>query len=123
MKLKVSGYSRETRWEILKSGTRKYNRMLKEEKDGKRSLNRPRWEGGYGRYWGKIMQKTNWYKKRSRKGSEPGERKPGVGRRGEGGARRETEIVEKGENRRVSREEEGEAETVMFLSCTPEENS
>ena len=34
-KLKLSGYGRETRWEILKSGTKRYNRMLEEEKRGK----------------------------------------------------------------------------------------
>jgi len=45
MKLKMSGYSRHHRWEILKSGTRKFKRMLQDEREGKRRLNRPRWEG------------------------------------------------------------------------------
>ena len=45
VKLNASGYSRNQRWEILKSGTRKYNRMVEEEKRGGRRVNRPRWEG------------------------------------------------------------------------------
>ena len=45
-KLKMSGYTRQQRWEILKSGTRKYNKMVREEKIGKRRVNRPSWEGG-----------------------------------------------------------------------------
>ena len=70
VKLKISGYSREHRWEILKSGTKKYHRMLKNEKEGKRSLNRPKWEGGHGRCFDKIMKKTNWYRKRNTRGKE-----------------------------------------------------
>ena len=66
MKLKYSGYNRETRWEILKSGTRRYNRLVKEEREGKRTLNRPRWEGGHGRYWSKMMKKNNWYKRKGK---------------------------------------------------------
>ena len=46
MKLKMSGYSKQQRWEILKSGTRKYNNLVRQEKEGKRRLNRPSWEGG-----------------------------------------------------------------------------
>ena len=49
-KLKASGYSRDHRWEILKSGRRRYQRMLETEIEGGRRLNRPRWEGGNGRY-------------------------------------------------------------------------
>ena len=45
VKLKASGYDRNQRWEILKSRTRIYNRMVEEEKKGTRRVNRPRWEG------------------------------------------------------------------------------
>ena len=64
LKLKASGYCRETRWEILKAGTRRYNRMVRDDEDGRRSLNRPRWEGGHGRYWQKLSKKKNWFRKK-----------------------------------------------------------
>ena len=32
VKLKASGYNRNQRWEILKSGTRRYNKMVEDEK-------------------------------------------------------------------------------------------
>ena len=69
-KLKVSGYSREHRWEILKSGRRRYQRMLETENEGGTSLNRPRWEGGNGRYWDKMRKKKNWYKTKPETGEE-----------------------------------------------------
>ena len=42
--------------------------MLETEKEGGRKLNRPRWEGGNGRYWDKMRKKQNWYKKRPETG-------------------------------------------------------
>ena len=71
VKLKASGYSREQRWEILKSGSRKYKRMVAQEDGGVRKINRPRWEGGQKRYTKKLLGKKNWYrKKRVRKEDE-----------------------------------------------------
>ena len=70
MKLKISGYTREHRWEILKSGTKNYLRKVQDDKDEKISLNRPKWEGGNGRYLTKLMKKTNWYKRRKTGGRE-----------------------------------------------------
>ena len=66
MKLKMSGYTRDHRWEILKSGTRKYNRMVQDEADGKRRVNRPKWEGGHRRYLNKLVKKNSWYKRSSK---------------------------------------------------------
>ena len=39
MKLRASGYSRAQRWEILKSGSRRFTRMVEDEKKGKRRVN------------------------------------------------------------------------------------
>ena len=44
-KLKKSGYDINMRRNILLSGMRGYERMVKEEDEGKRLINRPRWEG------------------------------------------------------------------------------
>ena len=118
IKLKMSGYSKENRWEILKSGTRKYNKMVQDEKDGKRSLNRPRWEGGHGRYLDKILKKKNWYRKKktervsTEKNGESYERKVWK------------EKTEKKESKPKPRENEmeedsEEIESVMFLPSTP----
>ena len=46
VKLRASGYNRGQRWEILKSGSRKFKKMVEDEKRGIRRVNRPRWEGG-----------------------------------------------------------------------------
>ena len=64
VKLKAIGYNRNQRWEILKSGSRRYNRMVEEEKKGIRRVNRPRWEKGDKRYIGKLLKKKNWFKKK-----------------------------------------------------------
>ena len=70
MKLKASGYNRSQRWEILKSGTRKYKRMVEDERRGLRRVNRPRWEGGGKRLVKKLLNKKNWFKKRGGEGRE-----------------------------------------------------
>ena len=44
-KLRASGYDRRQRWEILKSGSRKFKRMVDQERGGVRRVNRPRWKG------------------------------------------------------------------------------
>ena len=69
-KLKASGYTRSQRWEILKSGTRRYRRMVEDEKNGIRRVNRPRWEGGGKRWSKKILNKRNWFKNRGEKCEE-----------------------------------------------------
>ena len=58
VKLKASGYDRNQRWEILKSGTRRYNKMVENEKKGIRRIYRPRWEG-------KGIS-TNFYRRKTR---------------------------------------------------------
>ena len=64
VKLRASGYNRNQRWEILKSGSRKFSRMLDDEDKGIRRVNRPRWEGGGNINVKKLLQKKNWYKKK-----------------------------------------------------------
>ena len=64
MKLKSSGYTRSQRWEILKSGTRGFNKMVEDEKKGIRRINRPRWEGGRKRFANKVTTKKNWYRRK-----------------------------------------------------------
>ena len=54
VKLRASGYNRNQRWEILKAGSRKYNKMVEDEEKGIRRINRPRWEGGGRRYVKKL---------------------------------------------------------------------
>ena len=79
--------------------------MVDQEKGGVRRVNRPRWEGGKGRYIKKLMSKKTWYKKR---GGESESSKEG-GRRytnQEG----ELKPYEKGD---------GDSETVMFVPSTP----
>ena len=65
MKLRASGYTRSQRWEILKSGSRRYKRMAEDEDRGVRRINRPRWEGGRERFIKKVLTKKNWFKKKS----------------------------------------------------------
>ena len=102
-KLRDSGYSRQQRWEILKSGTRKFTRMVEQEKGGVRRVNRPRWEGGRNRYVKKLLSKRNWYKRR---------RESKEGTKGEG--RGETEV-----ERKSNMGEETEPESIMFIPSTP----
>ena len=65
--------------EILKSGSRKFKRMVEQEKGGVRRVNRPRWEGGKHRYVKKVLSKKNWYKKkRESKEYSRGEESRGV---------------------------------------------
>ena len=109
VKLKLSGYGREMRWEILKSGTVRYNRMLREDREGRRSLNRPRWEGGHGRYWGKLMKKGNWYKRGPLFKTASNDRDT-------------CNVIDKAEKeieKMRSPDNEEEAETVLFVPCTP----
>ena len=98
-KLRASGYSRTQRWEILKSGSRKFNRMVKQEEGGVRRVNRPRWEG---RYVNKLLKKKNWYKQK--RGQERSE--------GCGSSRQENA------NSREERDST-EPETVIFIPSTP----
>ena len=103
VKLKASGYTRGQRWEILKAGTRKFNKMVEEEKRGIRRINRPRWEGGNRRYTTKLLQKKNWFKnRRNEKSTEEKEKK-------KGGKMTESWIDKGGKG------EELEPETVLFI--------
>ena len=118
VKLKASGYDRNQRWEILKSGTRRYNRLVEEERKGIRRVNRPRWEGGGRRYVNKLLQKKNWYKRRKKDGkTEEGKKSTEVGKRHlEGGGG-----TQYGGDHSLKRGDcaEQEAETVMFIPSTP----
>ena len=105
-KLRASGYRRTQRWEILKSGTRRYNKMVESESRGIRRVNRPRWEGGGRRIVKKIMAKRNWFKKRKREGTELG-----------GDDVRTRRGIIEGRNRESK--DETEPETVMFIPSTP----
>ena len=95
--------------------------MLRDEMEGRRSPNRPRWEGCTGRYWGKLMKKGNWYKKSGRKdkGSGEGGTEPRQGGRSSAERKERGSRQKAGELGREIGEEEDEAETVMFLPCTP----
>ena len=109
VKLKASGYSRGQRWEILKAGTRKFNKMLEDEKKGIRRVNRPRWEGGNRRYTTKLLKKKNWYKNKKSLDEKEG----GKGTRGE------KTIESWMEKDRGGKGEELEPETVLFIPSTP----
>ena len=87
-KMKASGYTREQRWEVLKSGSRRFKRMIAEEEGGVRRINRPRWEGGKNRYVKKMLRKKNWYKKGKTKENES-EISKDRNREGKGGGERE----------------------------------
>ena len=113
VKLRASGYSRSQRWEILKSGSKRFNRMVEDEKRGIRRVNRPRWEGGGKRYVGKLLRKKNWYKKK-KEGST--EKEQGIDK-GKGGVYK----IDGGGKTEIERgtKEEKDPETVMFIPSTP----
>ena len=67
-------------------------------------MNRPRWEGGKGRFAKKILGKNNWFKKRRiQEGSKGVQKESG---------RKDKECYE-------SERDETEPETVLFLPSTP----
>ena len=109
MKLRASGYTRSQRWEILKSGSRRYRRMVEEEDRGIRRVNRPRWEDGRVRFVKKVLLKKNWFKKKG--GNKRESRRDIEGNRGG--------VKSKEERREIRDSEELEPETVMFIPSTP----
>ena len=93
----------------MKSGTRKFKKMVEEERRGARRINRPRWEGGKNRYMKKLLTMKNWYKRRGGK-----ERAQEINTRlGEYRTEREKERETRGGG------EDIEPETVMFIPSTP----
>ena len=118
VKLRASGYNRNQRWEILKSGSRKFSRMLEDEDMGIRRVNRPRWEGGHGRYLDKILKKKNWYRKKKTERDSNEKNGESYGRKVW------KEKTEKEKSKPKPREKEmeedsEEIESVMFLPSTP----
>ena len=103
-KLKRSGYNAKTRREILIAGMKGYMRLVKEEEEGRRRVNRPRWEGATSRRYKKLGGKGNWYKHKKSKSMEKGK---------ESGASKGKIKRSKGE------EEEKKIEAVMFVPSTP----
>ena len=61
-KMKVSGYSKHQRLEVLVSGLKGYKRMKKDEQEGRRLINRPEWVGNRARRIKKLVGKKTWYK-------------------------------------------------------------
>ena len=62
-KLKRSGYDTNMRRKILVSGMRGYKRMVKDEEEGRRPINRPKWLGQKERRYKKLGGKSSWYKR------------------------------------------------------------
>ena len=46
----------------MKSGSRKFRRMVDQEREVVRRVNRPSWEGEPRRFVKKVMIKENWFK-------------------------------------------------------------
>ena len=62
-RLKLSGYDENYRFQVIKSGVEGFDKMLEEEINGGRPINRPRtWEEDR-RQKKKELQKRNWYRK------------------------------------------------------------
>ena len=62
-RLKLSGYDENYRFQVIKSGVEGFDKMLEEEMNGGRPINRPRtWEEDR-RQKKKELQKRNWYRK------------------------------------------------------------
>ena len=102
-KLKVSGYNEIQRRDILISGLRGYERLVREEKEGRRPINRPEWMGQRGRRLKKLIGKKTWFNKKRRKNlNQTGRYKKKL----TGKEKKEKEVMER------------EVEAVMFIPFT-----
>ena len=63
-KMKKSGYSKEQRLEVLVSGLRGYERMVRDQQEGRRPINRTGWMGQRKRRLQKLVGKGTWFKKK-----------------------------------------------------------
>ena len=81
--------------------------MVEEEKRGVRRVNRPRWEGGGGRYVKKLLSKKNWFQRKTEERS--------TGDKGRGADLRSQLERDRGRESK----DELEPETVMFVPSTP----
>ena len=97
--MKVSGYGEKELVEVLLAGLRGYRRMVRDEAEGRRPINRPEWIGRRKRRLQKILGKCTWFKKK---------RKP--------------RNVESLRNKNIKKVKDGvlerEIETVMFVPYT-----
>ena len=66
-KLERSGYSESVRRNVALSGVRGYLRMVKEEEEGGRRVNRPRQDGEEERRFKKLAGKSNWFRSPAKK--------------------------------------------------------
>ena len=69
-KLKLSGYGKKQREDILKAGVLGYYRKVEREEMGKGHMNRPREEGEEERELDKLLGASNWYKPTEKKYEE-----------------------------------------------------
>ena len=98
--MKNSGYERKEAMEIIKSGMIGWKRKLQRRSKEDQGFYRSAASTVCQRYKKKLLEKTNWYRKRKREEEAPfpGEREKGEN--GAGGKRRKREkLSEKGENR------------------------
>ena len=100
-KMRKSGYDEAQRREVLISGLRGFERMRKDEEEGKRPVNRPEWMGSRTRRLRRLIGNKTWYKKKKTKEANI--------RNG-----RKKKKVELG-----SKLEDREIETIMFVPYTP----
>ena len=99
-KLQRSGYNQATREMVATAGVKGYLRMVRDEADGGRKVNRPRQDGEEERRYKRLAGKSTWFK-----GSKKGAAKEKKPRKRRGPAR------EKGLNKEI--------DTVMFVPHTP----
>ena len=99
-KLQRSGYSQATREMVATAGVKGYLRMVSDEADGGRRVNRPRQDGEEERRYKRLAGKSTWFK-----GSKKGANKEKKPRKRRGPARGKGQIKE--------------IDTVMFVPHTP----
>ena len=73
-KMKRSGYSEGVRRDVLLSGIKGYEKMLRNEREGRRKLYRKQEEGKELRWAMKIKGKETWYKQRKREEGGDGDK-------------------------------------------------
>ena len=102
-KLQRSGYSVAMREKVAQAGVRGYLRMVKEEEEGGRKVNRPRQDGEEERRYRRLAGKSSWFR----------------GSRGGGGAKMERPQVGRRRLTRGGKMKEKQIDTVMFVVHTP----
>ena len=100
LKLKRSGYGVGMRKLVLSNAMKGYERMVRDQEEGKGPINRSRLDGANNRRWKKLGAKANWFK---------------IGRKKEGG----DGMRRKGKRAAQGKKEHGEFEAPMFVPCTP----